>query len=151
MSKRFTVDDVLEVTKAAQMMGVEAVWCTVLFKGCTNPVQFYATPHMGDEIHLGDEFQAEMYEALKAGQFGEIKEGIGEWYITIPPSQRKIEADVIAKRNQLLLESDYTEFPSTQANLSDEKKAAWAQYRQDLRDLTAQESFPWDPTWPVKP
>ena len=153
MSKQFTKDDVVEVTKAAKMLGVEAVWCTVLFKGCTNPVAFYATPHKGEnEIHLGDDFQADMYEWLMAGEFGEIKEnGVGEWYITIPPSQTVIEETVVAKRNQLLLESDYSEFPSTQAKLTEEEKTAWADYRQALRDLTDQEGFPWDPVWPVKP
>lgn len=151
MSKQFTVDDVQEVTLARKMMGVEAVWCTVLFKGCKNPVKFYATPHMGNEIHLGDQFQRDMYERLISGQFGEVLEGIGEFYITIPPSQYKLEEDAIAKRNQLLLESDYTEFPSTQAGLTDAQKTAWATYRQALRDITKQQAFPWDPEWPTKP
>jgi hypothetical protein len=146
MSKQFTVDDIVEVTKAAQMMGVEAVWCTILFKGCKNPVKFYASPHIAETP-----FQREMYERLKSGQFGTVKEGIGEWYITIPPNQSALEEAAIATRNQLLLESDYTEFPSTQARFTDEQKTAWATYRQALRDITSQEGFPWDPEWPVKP
>jgi hypothetical protein len=146
MSKQFTVDDIVEVTKAAQMMGVEAVWCTILFKGCKNPVKFYASPNIAETP-----FQREMYERLKSGQFGTVKEGIGEWYITIPPSQAQLEETAIAKRNQLLLESDYTEFPTTQSRLSEEENAAWSTYRQALRDLTTQEGFPWDPEWPTKP
>ena len=145
MSKKFTVDDIQEVTLARKMMGVEAVWCTVLFKGCDNPVKFHASPH------IGDEFQRDMYERLISGQFGEVLEGIGEIYITIPPDQYQLEAAAVTKRNQLLLESDYTEFPSTQARLTDAQKTAWATYRQALRDITAQQGFPWDPKWPVKP
>lgn len=28
---------------------------------------------------------------------------------------------------------------------------AWAEYRQGLRDITKQDGFPWDITWPVEP
>jgi hypothetical protein len=58
---------------------------------------------------------------------------------------------LLNKRNQLLLESDFSDLPVTQARLSDSERTAWAEYRQALRDLTDQEGFPWDPTWPVKP
>lgn len=30
-------------------------------------------------------------------------------------------------------------------------KAAWATYRQALRDITAQQGFPWNVTWPEQP
>ena len=43
MAKQFTVDDIQEVTLPRKMMAVEAVWCSILFKGCTTPVKFYAT------------------------------------------------------------------------------------------------------------
>jgi hypothetical protein len=145
MPKLFTVDDVQEVTKAAEMMGVEAVWCNILFKGCKNPVEFQASPH------IGDAFSRDMYERLKGGQFGPLHHGFGEWYFTMPKSQQEVEEAVIAKRNQLLLESDFADLPVTQARLSDSQKAAWAEYRQSLRDLTSQVGFPWDPEWPVKP
>ncbi len=39
------------------------------------------------------------------------------------------------KRNQLLLESDWTANP--QIPMSEEKKAQWAAYRQSLRDMSA--------------
>lgn len=151
MSKQFTVDDIHEITLIKQMMGIEAVWCTILFKGCTNPVKFYATPHKGDEIHLGDDFQAEMYTRLKAGEFGEIEEGIGDVYVTIPPSLRDLETTALAKRAHLLLESDWTDTTPGQARLSDSAKTEWATYRQALRDITSQQSWPMDPTWPTKP
>jgi hypothetical protein len=151
MSKQFTVADIQEITLIKEMMGVEAVWCTILFKGCTNPVKFYATPHEGDAIHLGDAFQIEMYTRLKAGEYGSIEEGIGDVYTTIPPSLKHLEDLAVAKRNQLLLESDWTDTNSGQARLSDSVKTAWAAYRQALRDITSLQTWPTDPTWPTSP
>lgn len=52
-------------------------------------------------------------------------------------------------RNNALSQSDWTQMPDTP--LSAEKKAAWAAYRQALRDLTAQPTFPWEVTWPTQP
>jgi len=37
------------------------------------------------------------------------------------------------------------------ADLTAEKQALWTQYRRDLLDITAQEGFPQDVTWPTKP
>jgi len=145
MSKRFTVDDIVEVTKIAGMMGVDAIWCTILFKGCKNPVEFYAWERAEDD------FQREMYKILKEEKFGKVRDGSGEWYITIPPDQYKLEEAALEKRLKLLVESDFSDLPVTQARLSDKQKTEWAEYRQALRDMTAQEGFPWDVDWPVKP
>ena len=145
MSKQFTVDDIVEVTKAAYMMGVEAYWCNILFKGCTNPVEFYASPTANND------FGKDMYERLKAGEFGELHHGFGEWYRTQPKEQSEVEELAIAKRNQLLLESDWTDLPVRQEAMTSAQKTAWATYRQALRDITEQEGYPWDPAWPVKP
>lgn len=146
MSKVFTVDDIQEVTKAACMFGVDAVWCTILFKGCENPVEFYATEE------IGDEFQADMYRRLRAGEFGELAENsVGLWYVSIPPSQAEIEEAALAKRTKLLVESDYTDLPTIKEKMTPEKIAEWETYRQALRDITKQQGFPWDPKWPTKP
>lgn len=51
-----------------------------------------------------------------------------------------------AKRNQLLLESDWTQIPDVPLD-----KEAWGLYRQALRDITAQEGFPQNVTFPDKP
>jgi hypothetical protein len=56
------------------------------------------------------------------------------------------QKDVRAQRNNLLIESDWTQIDDVPVN-----KQAWAVYRQALRDLTEQEGFPWDLTWPEKP
>jgi hypothetical protein len=50
------------------------------------------------------------------------------------------------KRNRMLSESDWTQIADSTAD-----KPAWAAYRQELRDVTAQAGFPWEVTWPVAP
>jgi hypothetical protein len=50
------------------------------------------------------------------------------------------------ERNRLLTESDWTQVADAPVDA-----AAWAAYRQQLRDLTAQAGFPWAIDWPVAP
>ena len=57
--------------------------------------------------------------------------------------------EVRAERNRLLAECDWTQLADVV--LTDEAKAAWAAYRQALRDITAQEGFPDSVTYPTKP
>lgn len=52
-------------------------------------------------------------------------------------------------RDGLLSSSDWTRLDD--APLTTEQKAAWATYRQALRDIPSQAGFPWDIQWPVKP
>jgi hypothetical protein len=49
-------------------------------------------------------------------------------------------------RTQLLKDSDWTQLADSTAD-----KAAWATYRQALRDITAQAGFPWGVQWPTQP
>jgi len=53
------------------------------------------------------------------------------------------------QRNDLLAKSDWTQIPGSPLN--DEKKAAWATHRQQLRDLVIEGSCPLDFTWPTPP
>ena len=50
------------------------------------------------------------------------------------------------QRNQKLKDSDWTQVADAPVD-----KAAWATYRQALRDITAQAGFPWDIQWPAQP
>lgn len=60
------------------------------------------------------------------------------------------QGDVVrAKRNTLLAESDWTQL--IDSPLIPEQKTAWANYRQELRDVTTQAGFPWEVTWPTEP
>jgi len=49
-------------------------------------------------------------------------------------------------RNQKLSDSDWTQLAD-----SPENKAAWATYRQALRDVPTQAGFPWEVQWPQQP
>lgn len=49
-------------------------------------------------------------------------------------------------RDRRLAETDWTQVADAPVD-----QAAWATYRQALRDVPAQAGFPWDITWPTKP
>lgn len=55
--------------------------------------------------------------------------------------------DVRARRDQLLTASDWSQLWDTPAQV----RAAWATYRQALRDVPQQAGFPFNVTWPAKP
>lgn len=57
-----------------------------------------------------------------------------------------ISAEVRNKRNSLLQQSDWTQVADAPVD-----QAAWATYRQALRDVTTQEGFPEAVVWPVAP
>lgn len=50
-------------------------------------------------------------------------------------------------RNKKLAVTDWTQLK----DVPEATSQAWATYRQDLRDLTAQENFPENVTWPEEP
>jgi hypothetical protein len=53
---------------------------------------------------------------------------------------------VRASRSDQLKDSDWTQVADAPVD-----KAAWATYRQELRDISAQEGFPWAVVWPTQP
>lgn len=55
-------------------------------------------------------------------------------------------AQVRAERNRRLAACDWTQLLDAQVD-----EAAWATYRQALRDVPTQAGFPWDVTWPEAP
>jgi len=76
--------------------------------------------------------------------------------VTLVADPAKLEAKTQAawtalrlKRNQLLEASDYTQLQD--AHLSAEKKSAWADYRQALRDLPDEVTDPTNVDWPLDP
>lgn len=58
-------------------------------------------------------------------------------------------ADVIAKRDKALLDSDWTQLPDVP--LTQDQKNEWATYRQELRDIPQQSGYPYNVVWPVAP
>jgi hypothetical protein len=80
----------------------------------------------------------------------------GEWVMTweVTPANaeeiaERIErrsAEVRQQRNQLLADCDWTQLSDAPVNSS-----AWANYRQELRDIPEQAGFPWNINWPERP
>jgi hypothetical protein len=73
----------------------------------------------------------------------------GETLTPSPEPQKtteELQAEARAQRNQLLTASDWTQVADAPVD-----KAAWATYRQALRDIPQQEGFPTVIVWPDKP
>jgi hypothetical protein len=73
----------------------------------------------------------------------------GAWiqsYSVVQKSQEDAERNIREQRNFLLSESDWTQVEDAPVD-----KTVWATYRQALRDITTQEGFPFNVTFPNKP
>ena len=88
--------------------------------------------------------------------------GTSYWVIdeaaeTVVNDQAQADADSLARswaylrteRNTLLASSDWTQF--TDSPLTDEVKAEWSVYREELRDLPESVEDPANPVWPSVP
>jgi hypothetical protein len=69
----------------------------------------------------------------------------GVWEVIAAKSLSEI-AEALMKRDHRLQASDWTQLEDSQVD-----KAIWAEYRQKLRDLTAQAGFPSKIEWPEIP
>jgi len=81
-----------------------------------------------------------------------VQDADGNWslpYKLEAKPQADAEANVRSHRGNLLAESDWIVTKSLEAG--EPVPDAWASYRQALRDITAQEGFPYQVTWPTKP
>lgn len=84
-----------------------------------------------------------------------VKQG-GAWveqWISTPATAEQITERTTAKsndirtdRNKRLADCDWTQLPDAPVDA-----AAWATYRQALRDVSNQPGFPWNITWPKAP
>jgi hypothetical protein len=71
------------------------------------------------------------------------------WYVTwvVNPYPDEVGASrVRSERNAKLAETDWTQLVDSPVD-----HAAWFEYRQALRDITAQTGFPWTVEWPTQP
>jgi hypothetical protein len=74
------------------------------------------------------------------------------WIVTdatfeqITERTEKQSTNIRVERNRRLADCDWTQLPDSPAD-----HEAWATYRQALRDVTAQEGFPWEVVWPEAP
>ena len=107
---------------------------------------------------IPDDFNKATHKPIEATPVRNGEEGV--WYQkweVVPLNaeekervDKKQRMDVLGQRNSMLLFSDWTQLPDVK--LTDEKKAEWLAYRQQLRDLPQSEGFDvWNVTWPVPP
>ena len=95
---------------------------------------------------------------LIANEFGirelegkELEAYLAAKAVTDAEALQQHAAQMRDQRDGLLLKCDWVELPSAAARESAESLAAWATYRQALRDIPAQSGFPWTITWPDAP
>lgn len=88
-------------------------------------------------------------------KYREVNGQIEQYAVAVPvpsvpePTAEQQEMQVRAQRNSLLSLSDWTQLAD--APLTAEKKQAWAEYRQALRDVPEQAGFPEAVVWPSTP
>lgn len=88
-------------------------------------------------------------EATHFVQLGALVERSGAWVQTwdiIELDEDVAASNVRAARNAEISASDWTQLSDAPVD-----KAAWAEYRAELRDIPQQEGFPFAVVWPTKP
>ena len=106
-----------------------------------------------DVVFEGPQAQPTRYQVAFADGVEQIE---GKWYTKYSVADMDAEA-IAAKdaeqaaavrrtRTEKLKDSDWTQVADAPVD-----QTAWATYRQELRDITAQSGFPWDINWPTQP
>ena len=107
----------------------------------------------GDVVFEGPQAQPTRYQVGFADGVQQIE---GKWYTKYSVADMDAEAiaakdteqakAIRSQRTDKLKDSDWTQVADAPVD-----KAAWATYRQALRDITAQPGFPWGTQWPDAP
>lgn len=98
-------------------------------------------PPDGQTLAYGDSF-------IIGQQYQEDSES-GKWFETSPVPRQSYEqaaSTVRTQRNERLAKSDWTQLADAPVDAG-----LWAIYRQALRDIPAQDGFPWEIVWPSDP
>ena len=95
-----------------------------------------------------------VYDALTANVVdGNFEQNtVGNWvmpWVVEQLPQDKAEANIRSRRDRSLQETDWIVIKAYERG--EGIPAEWEVYRQALRDITAQEGFPYNVTWPLKP
>ena len=106
-----------------------------------------------DPVLEGPQAQPTRYQVAFRDGVQEIE---GQWFTKYSVADMDAEAiaakdaeqakNVRQQRTEKLKDCDWTQLADAPVD-----KAAWATYRQALRDVTKQAGFPWDIQWPVAP
>jgi hypothetical protein len=106
-----------------------------------------------DVVFEGPQAQPTRYQIAFANGVEQIE---NKWYTKYSVADMDVDAiaakdaeqakSVRAQRGEKLKDSDWTQVADAPVD-----QAAWATYRQSLRDVTAQSGFPWTVDWPTIP
>lgn len=100
-----------------------------------------------DAVEITTEEHAALIEGQSQGRLIQA-DAKGKPVLADPPAptDEELASAVRSKRNALLSACDWTQVADAQVDQS-----AWREYRQTLRDVTAQPTFPHSVEWPVAP
>ena len=98
--------------------------------------EFPFTANLDDTLEHG----RELFQKCVAGNYGKIED-------YTPPSDEQLDYSHKVRRNELLIQSDWTQLPDVPQTVKDK----WAEYRQSLRDITKQSGYPKYIVWPSQP
>lgn len=100
-----------------------------------------------------DVYSYDMYRIVvndRDNLFKDIENNYDLWLQFAKDSEyQKLATEVREKRDRLLTETDWTQVVDTALNAN--KQEEYKLYRQELRDITEQEGFPYKVVFPVKP
>ena len=83
-----------------------------------------------------------IFAATAAGGFGPIAP-----YVPHVPTSEELSSAIRAERDRRIAVADWTQLP----DVPEETRQLWADYRQALRDVPQQATFPDSVKWPEKP
>ena len=95
-------------------------------------------------VEVSDDFETFGYiTSYVDGQIVQVEEDL-----SLLPGKAEVDLENLrSERNNLLKETDWTQFP----DIPEATRTAWQPYRQALRDITNTYSSPNDVVWPTKP
>lgn len=113
--------------------------------------------HFGYAVLHSSEFPA--YDAKTQGLVEDTPKLLsGQWWqqwsvveLELAVSNANLSQFARAKRDQLLLDSDKYVLADRWGSMDEQAKLAWTGYRQSLRDIPNQPSFPNNVSWPNRP
>lgn len=115
-------------------MDASIIYCRVKFDVFDQYVPFAAAT--ADTTEHG----RKIYAALVAGEFGPV----GPY---VAASGDVLAAEIRTRRNRLLAQTDWTQLD----DVPEVTRNRWQVYRQSLRDVTSQRTFPDSVEWPAEP
>lgn len=103
-----------------------------------------------DAVEISHEQHAQLLQGQATGKIiAADQNGFPMLAEPAQPTESQKAAAIRSKRNVLLTGSDWAVLPD--APVTEAQRQAWVEYRQALRDITQQPTFPDSVVWPLLP